>query len=93
MAQLRVNEETRQALRELAESEGESMSAVLNKAVAEYQRKRFFEKLDSAYASLKSDPEAWEEERQERQLLANTLLDNQDADEVWTEGGRVLAGG
>lgn len=92
MAQLRVDDETRQALRELAESEGESMSAVLDKAVAEYQRKRFFEKLDSAYAALKSDPEAWEAELQERQLLANTLLDNQD-DEVWTEDGRVVAGG
>lgn len=93
MANLRVDDETRETLRELANSEGESMSAVLDKAVAEYQRKRFFEKLDLAYAALKSNPEAWAEEEHERQLLANTLLDNQDEDEVWTEDGRVLAGG
>jgi hypothetical protein len=93
MAQLRIDEETRQTLRDLAESDGESMSAVLDKAIAEYQRKRFFEKLDSAYAALKADPEAWEEELQERRLLANTLLDNQDEDEVWTEDGLVTTRG
>jgi hypothetical protein len=93
MPQLRIGDETRQALRELAQSEGESMQAVLDKAVAEYQRKRFFERLDAAFGTLRSDAGAWGEEKRERQVWANTLPDDLDADEVWTEDGNVIACG
>ena len=93
MAQFRIDDDTREALRELARSEGETMRAVLDKAIAEYQHKRFFEKLDAAYGALKSNPEAWKEELQERQAWGQTLQDNLDSDEVWTDDGRVIAGG
>ena len=93
MAQLRIGDETRQALRDIAKSEGESMQAVLEKAVAEYQKKRFFEKLDVAFGTLKNDPEAWREEQQERQTWADSLSDDLDPDEVWTEDGSVIARG
>jgi hypothetical protein len=93
MAQLRIGEETRQALRDIARSEGESMQSVLDKAVAEYQKKRFFERLDLAFGTLRSDPEAWREEQGERQIWANTLSDDLGSDEVWTVDGNVIACG
>jgi uncharacterized surface protein with fasciclin (FAS1) repeats len=84
MAQLRVGNGTHQRLRMLAKSTGESMQAVLDKALEEYHRKQFFADFDSAFATLKSDPEAWQEELEERDLWANTLEDNLDADETKT---------
>lgn len=91
MAQLRIGEETHEVLRELARLEGASMLGVLDKALAEYQKKRFFDSLGAAFGALKNDPEVWAEEQQERRAWENTLLDNVEPDEVWTEDGNVVA--
>lgn len=91
MAQLRIGEETHEILRELARLEGASMQGVLDKALAEYQKKRFFDSLGAAFGALKTDPDAWKEEQQERNLWTNTLLDDVELSEVWTEDGNVVA--
>ncbi len=91
MAQLRIGDQTHEVLRELARVEGVSMQSVLDKALAEYQKQRFFESLGSAFDALKKNPKAWREEQQERQVWENTLLDNIEPDEVWTEDGDVVA--
>lgn len=91
MAQLRIGEETHEILRELARLEGASMQGVLDKALAEYQKKRFFDSLGAAFGALKNDPESWNEEQQERRLSANTLLDDVEPDELWTEDGNIVA--
>ena len=91
MAQLRIAEETHEILRELARLEGASMQGVLDKALAEYQKKRFFDSLQAAFGALKNDPESWKEEQRERDLWANTLLDDLEPTEVWTEDGNVVA--
>ena len=93
MAQLRIGADTHETLRELARLEGASMQGVLDKALAEYQKKRFFESLDTAFGALRKTAKAWAEEQHERQVWANTLSDNVDLDEVWTEDGNVIAGG
>ena len=90
MAQLRVSKETHELLRELARQEGVSMQGVLEKALVEYQKNRFFDSLGSAFGALKADAECWDEEQQERGLLANTLSDGMEQDEVWTEDGDVV---
>ena len=77
-------------LRELARQEGLSMQGVLDKALAEYQKNRFFDSLGAAYGALKADAESWAEEERERGLWANTLSDNIEPDEVWTEDGDVV---
>ena len=38
-------------------------------------RRAFLDETNRAYAELRQDPAAWEEEAAERRLLANTLLD------------------
>jgi AbrB family looped-hinge helix DNA binding protein len=57
---------------------------------ADEYRRRILAGIDRGYAALRQDPAAWEEEQAERQLLAGTLLDGLDADEIWTEDGDVL---
>ncbi|HKS08063.1 MAG TPA: hypothetical protein VJS13_00850 [Pyrinomonadaceae bacterium] len=91
MAQLRISDQTHEILRELARLEGISMQNVLDKALAEYQKKRFFDSLGAAFDVLKNNPKVWNEERQERQAWENTLSDDIEADEVWTEDGNVIA--
>ena len=91
MAQLRIADETREVLRELARLEGASMQSVLDRALAEYQKKRFFDTLDAGFQALKKDGKAWREEQQERQIWENTLSDSVEPDEIWTEDGNVIA--
>lgn len=92
MAQLRIADQTREVLRELARLEGASMQSVLDKALAEYQKKRFFDTLEAGFQALKNNGNAWNEEQQEQQEWGNTLLDNVEPDEIWTEDGSVIAG-
>ena len=92
MAQLRIGDQTHKVLRELARLEGVSMQGVLDKALAEYQKKRFFDSLGAAFDALKNDRKAWTEEQQERQAWDNTLSDDIEPGEVWTEDGNVIGG-
>jgi hypothetical protein len=91
MAQLRIGEETHEILRDLARLEGTSMQSVLDKALAEYQKKRFFDSLGTAFGALRNDPGSGKEEQNERGLWENTLLDDVELDEIWTEDGDVVA--
>lgn len=72
---VRVSQETREALRELAEQIGEPMHKVLAKALEAYRRQCILEKANAAYAALRADSEAWGEEQQERQGWDITLAD------------------
>ena len=90
MAQLRIHDKTFKTLRELARLEGVSMQTVLDKALAEYQKKRFFDSLDAAFDALKNDRAIWTKEQQEREVWEITLMDNLERDEVWMEDGKLL---
>jgi hypothetical protein len=90
MAQLRISKETHEKLRELARLEGISMQGILERALDEYQKNRFFESLGASFAALKNDPQAWAEEQQERRAWENTLTDDIESDEIWTEDGDVI---
>ena len=84
---VRVSDQTREALREIAQSEQESMQSVLEKAVEQYRRKRLFDELDAAYAKLQEDPEAWRALQDERRVWDSTLGDGLDWGESWGEDG------
>lgn len=64
---IRISAHAKATLRELARHEGKPMQAVLDEAIERYQRERFLDEANAAYARLKSDPEAWEEELAERE--------------------------
>jgi hypothetical protein len=75
---VRVTSHTHAVLRELAAATGESMQDVLESAVEQYRRERFFADLREAYARLAADRAAWEEELAERAELDGTLADGLD---------------
>jgi hypothetical protein len=85
-----ISEASHRVLQELAEQTGQTMTAILDKALDAYRRKVFFEQLNADYAALRADPEAWAEMEAERKLWDATLMDGLDPDERWTEDGRCL---
>lgn len=72
---VRISETAHQMLKQLADREGRSMQSILDKAVEEYRRKTFLEKANAAFAALRSDPQRWKEEREERELWDATSSD------------------
>ena len=51
------------------------MQTVLDEAMEHYQREKFMDEVNAAYARLKGDPQAWREEQEERQAWETTLDD------------------
>jgi len=75
MSNVRISEPTYTALRSLAAEGGETMQAVLDKAVEEYRRRRFWDQVDAAASDLRKDTAAWSEELGERRAWDATLAD------------------
>lgn len=73
---VRINSETHSKLRELAESSGESMSVVLQKAIETYRRQRFLQKANEAFARLRRDERGWKDELDERAAWDAALDDD-----------------
>lgn len=78
---VRISEHARNSLRALARQEGQSMQAVLDRAIESYRRQTMLEGLNAAYARL-SDRDRTEVE-EERQLWDATLGDGLDVEERW----------
>lgn len=74
-ATIRVEQQTRDKLLKLAKQERKPLGEVVKEAVARYERDRFFDELDAAYARLKADPEAWADYQAELALWDSTLMD------------------
>ena len=74
---VRIDPSSHRALREVAERSGESMQDVLSHAVEEYRRKHFLESANRAYAALRKQPRAWNEEKTERKKWDRTSRDGQ----------------
>lgn len=85
-----ISEASHKSLCELAAKTGQSLQAVLDRAVEEYRRKVFLDELNAGYAALRADSQAWAEELTERKLWDATLMDGLDPDERWTEDGRAI---
>lgn len=75
MSTVRISEATRASLRSLAFEAGETMQAVIDKAVEDYRRRLFWERVDSAASDLRTDSAAWDEELAQRQAWDVTLGD------------------
>ena len=73
--QVRINESTHIALKNIAKEFGESMQSVLDKAVERYKRDLFLESLNQDFKALRENEDAWALEIEERKLWENTLLD------------------
>lgn len=78
MPSTRISEPTRETLRKLAEKSGESMQAILEKAIELYRRHRFLEESNRAFETLRANPETWKTEQAEREVWDITLADGLD---------------
>ena len=81
---VRISEQTHHRLREMAAQSGEPMQAVLDKALEQYRRQKFWEECDAAYAALQQDPEAWQDLQDELKSFEGTLMDGLDPNEDWS---------
>jgi len=60
---------------ELAETSGETMQMVLDKAIESYRRHVFLEQANQAFAALRQNEELWQEELAERELWDQVAAD------------------
>lgn len=77
---VRIRRSSHAKLKELAEQSGDSMADVLAKAIDAYHRQMFLEGLNLDFASLRSAPDAWEEELAERRAWDTSLADGLEDD-------------
>jgi hypothetical protein len=72
---VRISLHSHELLRELADDEGNSMQAVLDKAIECYRRDKFLRDANADFAALKRDKKAWKEELEQSELWGQTLAD------------------
>jgi len=71
----RISASAQGTLREMSKAEGKPMLALLDEAVEALRRQRFLERLNTAYATLRTDARAWEAIENERREWDVTLPD------------------
>lgn len=75
---IRITDEAHGLVKALAKQSGRSLQTTLEEAIEELRRKRFFEAANAAFAALRSESGAWEEETAERRLWEATLADGEE---------------
>jgi predicted transcriptional regulator len=77
---IRVSRSTHGALRQLADRTGETMTEIVDRAVREYERMRFWADYQSAYAALAADSSAWADLQGEIESWDSTSADGLEED-------------
>lgn len=75
---VRVSAVTHEMLSSLAAQEKDSMANIIERAVEEYRKKKFWDATNQAFARLRENKEAWEDELAERAGWDVTLNDGLD---------------
>ena len=73
---MRVTDATRRRVQALADSTGKQMQTIIEEAVAEYERKLFWEQTNARYAELRRDPVEWAAILAEREGESGALQDS-----------------
>jgi predicted transcriptional regulator len=72
---IRVSLKTRKRLRAISAKTGESMQAIVDRALEEMWQRDFWKRTNAAFAALRRDPGAWNSEQEERSAWDATLAD------------------
>jgi arsenate reductase-like glutaredoxin family protein len=80
MPTTRISGPSREVLRKLAEESGESLQAILDKAIEVYRRQRFLEENNLAFEALRANPKAWKAEQAQRKVWDIALADDLEKD-------------
>ncbi len=75
---IRVSRSTHERLRELADKTGETMADIVDRAVRNYQKERFWADYHAAYAAIQADPSAWADLQYEVESWESTSADGLD---------------
>lgn len=73
---IRISTETHDILKQIAKEEDESMQAVLDRLLQKYRRENLLYRTNEAFAALRSNPEEWGDEQEERAFWDQTLADD-----------------
>ncbi len=74
-ATVRISPPVHEKLKRIAARSGVTLSHALEMAVESFRRQMLLEETNRAYAALRSDPERWAEEQEERAAWEATLAD------------------
>ena len=74
-ATIRVDQQTRDKLVELADQEHTTLGAVVREALDSYERDLFFAQAREGLIRLRSNPEEWNDYMAEFESMDGTLLD------------------
>lgn len=70
-----ISETTHKTLLQLAQSSGDDLVTIIDRAVENYRRYVFLVQADRAFAKLRQDETLWQQEIAERQLWDLTIAD------------------
>jgi len=79
---VRVRKTTHARIRDLAERSSVSMQAIIDQAIELLERQEFLERLNSAFAAIRTDEAAWSEIREERAAWDSALRDGIEDDDA-----------
>jgi predicted transcriptional regulator len=86
---VRISSGVRSLLRELARVEQSSMQAVLERALEQYRRRRFIERVNDGYASIRADAASAASLAEEQAAWEGVVADGLDDSETWSDAGAV----
>jgi len=72
---VRISKDVYNEVKSLAKLENHNMQRIIEQAVREYKKKKFFEDLNTSFAKLKANTNNWKDEIEERELWDATLTD------------------
>ncbi len=75
---IQISQSTHEIVRELAEQSDLTVAEIVQRAIEDYRDKRFWTDVQSSFAALKGDPEAWADYQQERESWNTTLADGME---------------
>ena len=73
-----ISETTHKTLLQLAQTSGEDLGTVMERAVENYRRYVFLAQADRAFTALRQDEELWQDEIAERRAWDLTVADGVD---------------
>jgi hypothetical protein len=82
MPELKINisETTHNTLLKLANSSGETIQEILDKAIENYRRNLFLVQANESFLTLRNNETFWQEEIAEREAWDQTLADRIDSE-------------
>ena len=75
---VRLSKTADETLSKLSNDLGETKQTVLGDAIEAYRRQLLLDRTNTAYAALRSNPDSWTEELEERALWDSALSDGLD---------------